>query len=73
MIKTKTHTKIIHEGEYMAEVSVEMTYTPDDWSPYLSLQEAEKLDNLRLALRQNDLQKASQIAKIYHLTPILAN
>ena len=70
---TKTHTKIIHEGEYMAEVSVEMTYTLDDWSPYLSLQEAEKLDNLRLALRQNDLQKASQIAKIYHLTLILAN
>lgn len=34
---TKTQTKIIHEGEYMAEVSVEMTYTPDDWSPYLSL------------------------------------
>ena len=73
MMTTKTQTKIIHEGEYMAEVSVEMTYTPDDWSPYLSLQEAEKLDNLRLALHQNDLQKAWQIAKIYHLTPIFTN
>jgi hypothetical protein len=48
-----------------------MTYTSDDWSPYLSLEDAEKLDVVRLALRQNDLKTASQFARIYHLTPIL--
>ncbi len=67
----KTKTKIIHEGEYMAEVEVEMTYNSDEWSPYLSLEDAEKLDAVRLALRQKDLKTASQLARIYHLTPIL--
>lgn len=69
-MKTKTKNKIIHEGEYMAEVEVTMTYNDDDWSPYLSIEDAEKLDTVRLALRHNDLKTASKLAKIYHLTPI---
>lgn len=69
-MNTKTQTKIIRQGDYMAEVQVTLTYTDHDWSPYLSLQEAEKLDHLRLALQQNDLTTATQIARIYRLTPI---
>ena len=69
-MKTKTQIKIIHEGEYMAEIEVTMTYNDDEWSPYLSIDDAEKLDTVRLALRQNDLKTASQLAIIYHLTPI---
>lgn len=69
-MKTKTQTKIIHEGEYMAEVEVMMTYSDDEWSPYLSIEDAEKLDAVRLALCQNDLETASKLAKIYRLTPI---
>ncbi|MDJ0662641.1 MAG: hypothetical protein QNJ42_24625 [Crocosphaera sp.] len=69
-MKTKTQTKIIHEGEYMAKVEVIMTYNDDEWSPYLSVEDVEKLDSVRLALRQNDLKTASKLAKIYHLTPI---
>lgn len=69
-MKTKTQIKIVHEGEYMAEIEVKMTYNDDEWSPYLSLEDAEKLDNVRLALRQNDLKTAAQFACIYHLTPI---
>jgi hypothetical protein len=57
----------------MAEFEVEMIYTDDDWSPYLSLEEAEKLDNLRLALRQKDLKTASQLARVYYLTPVMVN
>ena len=38
----------------------------------LPLQHSQHLTHSPL-LRQNDLQKASQIAKIYRLTPILAN
>ena len=30
-------TKLIHEGEYAAEVDVELIISGDDWSPYLSL------------------------------------
>ncbi|MEA5510165.1 hypothetical protein VB715_10365 [Crocosphaera sp. UHCC 0190] len=69
-MKTKIQTKIIHEGEYMAEIEVTMTYNDDEWSPYLSLEDAEKLDNVRLALRQNDLKTAAKLACIYHLTPV---
>ena len=67
---TKTQTKIIRQGDYMAEVQVTLTYTDHDWSPYLSLQEAEKLDHLRMALQQNDLATATQLARVYRLTPI---
>ncbi|MBE9242572.1 hypothetical protein [Synechocystis salina] len=70
-MNTKVQTKIIHEGDYMAEIQVELTYTNHDWSPYLSLAEAQKLDQLRLALRQNDIKTASRLARIYHLTPVV--
>ncbi|WP_017292596.1 hypothetical protein [Geminocystis herdmanii] len=69
-MKTKTQTKIIRQGEYLAEINIIVTYTDDDWSPYLSLEEAQKLDNLRLALENKDLKTATQLAQIYHLTPV---
>lgn len=70
MNSTKTQTKIIRQGEYIAEIEITLTYTEEERSPYLSLQEAEKLDNLSLALQNNDLKTASQLARIYHLTPV---
>ncbi|MGI0479348.1 hypothetical protein ACN4EE_01015 [Geminocystis sp. CENA526] len=70
MNNTKTQTKIIRQGEYIAEIEITLTYTEEDWFPYLSLQEAEKLDNLRLALQNNDLKTATQLARIYRLTPV---
>jgi hypothetical protein len=68
-----TKTKIIHEGDYMAEIEIELAYTDHDWSPYLSLKEAQKLDQLRIALRQNDLKTASSLARIYYLTPVMVS
>jgi hypothetical protein len=73
IMNNKTQTKIIHEGDYMAEIQIELTYTDHDWSPYLSLVEAQKLDRLRLALRDNDLKTASSLARVYHLTPIMVS
>lgn len=63
--------KLIHEGNYMAEIEVELIYTEDEWSPYLSLEDAEKLDNIRIALRQNDFKTASQLGNIFELTPLI--
>ena len=65
-------TKLVHEGEYVAEVDVELIDTPEGWSPYLSVADAKKLDEVRLALRRGDLGKASQIAHVYRLTPVIA-
>ncbi|MCA2618053.1 MULTISPECIES: hypothetical protein [unclassified Microcystis] len=66
----KPHIKLIHIGEYMAEVEVELIETPEGWSPYLSLEDAQKLDDVREALRQGDLQKAFNLAHLYKITPL---
>jgi len=71
-MKKKTHTKLIREGRYIAEVDVEMIETADDWSPYLSVEDSYKLDDVRNALKQGDLQAASRLARVYSLTPVAA-
>lgn len=68
---TRPHqTKLIHEGQYVAEVEVELIHTDEGWSPYLSLEDAQKLDQVRKALRQGDLKRASQLARVFRLTPV---
>ncbi len=42
----------------------------ESWSPYLTLDDAYKLDDVRLALRRGDIEKASCLGKIYTLKPI---
>jgi hypothetical protein len=71
MIK-KRMSKLVHEGDFAAEVDVELIYTNDEWSPYLSLSDAERLDAVRLALRRRDLQAASALARVFELVPIAA-
>ncbi|QQS34194.1 MAG: hypothetical protein IPM50_06400 [Acidobacteriota bacterium] len=71
-MKKVIRTKLIHEGEYAAEVEVELSETDDEWSPYLSLEEAYKLDDVREALRRGDLGAAARHARIFSLTPIAA-
>ena len=54
----------------MAEVDVELEFTDDPWSPYLSLDEAKKLDQVRLALRRGDIRDAARQARVFRLTPV---
>ncbi|MGH2542279.1 MAG: hypothetical protein ACRDIB_05770 [Ardenticatenaceae bacterium] len=65
-------SKLVHEGTYAAEVEVEYIYTDDEWSPYLSLHDAKKLDAVRDALRREDIETASELAQVYKLTPVAA-
>jgi len=58
-MRKKRTIKMVHEGEYMAEVDVDVIYTEEGWSPYISLEDARKLDEGREALRQGDLLTAS--------------
>ncbi len=62
--------KLLHEGNYVAEVDVEIMDTGKGWSPYLSLKDAKKLDNVREALWKGDLKKATKSARVYKLDPI---
>jgi len=49
-----------------------LTETDDDWSPYLSVEDAYKLDDVREALRRGDVQAANRHARIFTLTPVAA-
>ena len=63
-------TKLIHEGRYVAEVDVELLEGDNAWSPYLSLDDAKKLDEIRQALRREDLKHASRLGRVFELTPV---
>ena len=69
-MKKRKHTKLVHEGKYVAEVDIELIDTPEGWSPYLTLEDAYKLDDVREALRKGDLDSASRLARLYTLTPL---
>lgn len=69
-MRKRRHNKLVHEGQYVAEVEIELIDTDEGWSPYLSLDDALKLDDVRDALRRGDLHKAGQLARIFTLTPL---
>ena len=69
-MKKRRRTKLIHEGKYIAEVDVELMETDDEWSPYLSVEDAYKLDDVREALRRGDVRAAIQHGRVFTLTPV---
>ncbi len=68
----RRQTKIVHEGEYAAEVDVELIVTGDEWSPYLAAEDAYRLDEVREVLRRGDIQAAGRLARVYRLVPVVA-
>ncbi|MDO8472231.1 MAG: hypothetical protein Q7T05_00235 [Dehalococcoidia bacterium] len=70
MTTKRNSTKLVHEGQYVAEVDVELIFTGEGWSPYLSLDDAQKLDDVREALRSADFKTASKLARVFTLTPL---
>ena len=69
-MKKRRHTKLVHEGQYVAEVEVELIDTDEGWSPYLSLEDAYKLDDVRAALRRGDIKTAARLSRVFTLTPV---
>ena len=68
----RRHTKLVREGAYAAEVEVELIEAEGGWAPYLSLDDAHKLDEVREALRRGDVRAASRLARVFSLTPLSA-
>lgn len=64
--------KLLREGVYAAEVEVSLIDTPDGWAPYLSLEEAAKLDRVRNLLRGGRVAEAARYGRIFELKPIPA-
>lgn len=69
-MKKRRRTTLVHEGKYVAEVDVELLEADEDWSPYLSLEDAYKLDDVRDALRRGDLKAAGRFGRVFALTPV---
>ncbi|HEX2449388.1 MAG TPA: hypothetical protein VHK26_14620 [Methyloceanibacter sp.] len=67
---TRKKLKLIHEGKYAAEVSVDLIEDDTAWSPYLSPEDVRRLDAVRLALRRGDVEAAAKFGRVFELTPI---
>ena len=68
---TKATTRLVREGEFVAEVEIDLIEAESGWAPYLSLDDAYRLDDVRAALQSNDLRRAARLAaRIYRLTPV---
>ena len=63
-------TKLIHIGRYAAEVEVHLIVDETGWSPYLSHEDAMKLDRVRRALKEEDIAAAAREAKVFELTEV---
>jgi hypothetical protein len=62
--------ELIREGEYLAEVDVELRDDAGEWSPAYSLEDARKLEAVRMALRRGEILAASRLARVFVLHPV---
>ena len=71
VVSSRSTRRLVREGDFAAEVEVQVLETEGGWAPYLSLDDAYKLDDVRQALRAGDMKRASQLAtRVYRLTPV---
>ena len=69
-MSTEKKTKYVHEGKYVAEVDVDRIEDDTGWSPYLTVEDACRLDDVRGALRRGDISAASRLARVFRLEPV---
>jgi hypothetical protein len=68
----RSAVELIREGKYAAEVTIELIRDEESWSPTMSLDDARKLEAVRLALRRGDLTAAAKLGRVFELMPISA-
>jgi hypothetical protein len=64
--------ELIHVGKFAAEVPVDLIEDEEGWSPYLSFEDAKKIEAVRLALQAGNVAKAAELAKVFELLPVSA-
>lgn len=62
--------QLVHEGQYAAEVEVEIISDDSPWSPIVAKEDVFKTDRVRLALRRGDVVAAAKEAKVFELLPL---
>ena len=68
---SRKSTRFVHAGNYAAEVEIELIADDGAWGPYLSREDALKLDRVRSALRRGDVIAARE-ARVFELMPLPA-
>ena len=72
-MSTRPSKRLVREGDFVAEVDVDLIESEGGWASYVSLEDAYRLDDVREALRSGDLRRASRLAtRVYGLTPVTA-
>ena len=69
-LMTHRTIKLIHQGRYAAEIPVELIEDDTGWSPYLSVEDATKLDAVRKALAEGDVAAAAKYGRVFALAPV---
>ncbi len=66
---TRQSSQLVREGEYAAEVIVELNDDGGEWSPTVGPEDIRRLDRVRRALRERDFERAEKDARVYRLVP----
>ena len=69
-MSTIKKTKLIHVGRYAAEVAVELINDDTGWAPYLTVEDARKLDRVRELLRYERIGEALKDGSVFELQPV---
>jgi hypothetical protein len=64
--------RFVHGGRYAAEVKVELIPDDNAWGPYLSMEDALKLERVEDALKNGNLDAAAREASVFELLPVSA-
>ncbi len=64
--------RFVHADKYAAEVEIELIPDDDAWGPYISKDDAMKLDRVRSALKRGDIPAAVREARVFKLMPLSA-
>jgi len=64
--------RLMREGDLLAKIEITLHDAPEAWEPYLSVEDALKLDFVRKALKEGDLKSAMDLAKVYRLVAVEA-
>ena len=70
IMRKRRHVKLVREGRFVAEVDVNLIESESNWAPFLSLEDAYKLDDVREALRRDDVAAAARLSRVYTLKPL---
>jgi hypothetical protein len=62
--------KLIRDGDLVAEIEIEISDSEDPWGPTMSYNDAQKIDQVRDAMKRHDYGTVRSIGRLYRLMPV---